>query len=67
MWMDAYVHQTLIRQQIAESERTAAVRCAVRLARSSAPRTPWRAVIHRLVRTAVDSWSRRLAERVALR
>ena len=67
MYMDAYVQETLIRQQIAESDRAAALRHLVRLAQSSRPRRPWRAVIHRFVRSAAASWPWRPAERVAVR
>ena len=67
MWMDAYVQQTLIRQHIAESDRAAAVGHLVRLAQSSRPRRPWRAVIQRFVRIAAASRPRRPAERVAVR
>jgi hypothetical protein len=67
MWMDAYVQETLIRQQIAQSDRTAALRHAVRLAQSSRPRRRWPAIIQRLVRSAAAAWPRRPAEGVAVR
>ena len=49
MWMDAYVHETLIRQQIADSNRTAALRAAVRSAMSQRPRAPWWPALQRVV------------------
>ena len=67
MWMDAYVQQILIREQIAESERTAAMRAMLRSAEPPRRRSPWGAVIPRLVRSAAASWRRRPAERVAVR
>lgn len=67
MWMDAYVQQTLIRQQIAESNRTATLRHLVRSAQSARPRTPWWATIQRFVRSAVVGSSGHPAERAAVR
>lgn len=67
MWMDAYVQQTLIRQQIAESTRTAALRQLMQSARPPRARMPWWAAIRRFVRNAATSWPRRPAERVAVR
>jgi hypothetical protein len=67
MWMDAYVQQTLIRQQIAESNRTAALRHLVRSAKPSRARTPWWTAIVRFVSRVAASWPRRPAERAAVR
>lgn len=67
MWMDMYVQQTLIRQQIAESNRTAALRHLVRSARAAGERRSWWATIQRFVRSAAAAWPRRPAARVALR
>jgi hypothetical protein len=67
MWMDTYVQQTLIRQQIAEADRTAALRHLLRSAKPPRPPRPRRAVVQRLVRSAAASWRRRPAERVAVR
>jgi hypothetical protein len=67
MWMDAYVQQTLIRQQIDESNRTAALRHLVRAAESARARRPWWPSVQRLVRGAVTSRPRRPAARVAVR
>jgi hypothetical protein len=67
MWMDAYVQQTLIRQQIAESDRTAALRHLVRCAKASRARTPWWTAIVRFVQRAAASWPRRPARRVTVR
>jgi hypothetical protein len=67
MWMDAYVQQTLIRQQTAESNRTAAMQHLVRSAKPSRTRTPWWTAIVRLVPRAAASWPRRPAERAAVR
>lgn len=55
MWMDAYVQQTLIRQQIAESNRTAALQHLVRSAKPSRARTPWWTAIVRLGARAAAS------------
>ena len=66
MWMDAYVQQILIRQQMAECERAAAVKRALRETERPRPRRRWRPVIARFVRSAIAS-SRRPAERVAVR
>ena len=52
MWMDAYVQHTLIRQQIAESNRTAAMQHLVRSAKSRRGRTPWWTAIVRFVPSA---------------
>jgi hypothetical protein len=67
MWMDAYVHDVLIRQQIADSDRTAAMRHAVRAARM--PRAPrrWPASIQRFVVSVAAACLRRPAARVAVR
>lgn len=67
MWMDAYVQQTLIRQQIAESTRIAALRHLAHSAKPPRARMPWWAAIQRFVRNAAASWPRRPAERVAVR
>jgi hypothetical protein len=68
MWMDAYVQQILIRQQIAESERVAAMRHLLRSAEPPRTRSPWWAtVIQLFARSAAASWRRRTAERVAVR
>jgi hypothetical protein len=67
MWMDAYVQQTLIRQQIAECERAAAMRHALRDLNPPRKPSPWRAGIRRFIRSAAASWRRRPAERVAVR
>jgi hypothetical protein len=67
MWMDAYVQQTLIRQQIADADRTAALHHLVRSARRPRTPGPWWALARRLARTALASWSRRPAGRVAVR
>jgi hypothetical protein len=67
MWMDVYVQQILVRQQIAESDRAAAVRHQLCLAKSAHVRRPWRLVVQRLVRSAVRSRRWRTAERVAVR
>jgi hypothetical protein len=67
MWMDAYVAHTLIRQQVAESDRTAAIRHLVRIAATSRPARPWRGALQRFVRIAAASCVRRPAERVVVR
>ena len=67
MCMDAYVQETLIRQQIADSNRTAALHHLVRSARSSRARTPWWTAVVRFVSDAGVSWPRRPAARAALR
>jgi hypothetical protein len=67
MLMDAYVQQTLSRQQIAESERAAAMRHLLRSATSPRARSPWWAAIRCFVRSVAASWPRRPAERVAVR
>jgi hypothetical protein len=67
MWMDAYVQQTLIREQIAESNRMAARQHLVRSGTSTRARSPWWAAMQRLVRSAAALSSRRPAERVAVR
>jgi hypothetical protein len=67
MWMDAYVQQILIGQQIAESNRTAALNHLVRSARSAQAQRPWWAAIQRFVRSAAARSSRRPAARVAVR
>ena len=68
MWMDAYVQETLIRQQIAESNRTAAVQHLVRSgAKPSRARPPWWTAIVRLVPRAAASWRRRPAAQAAIR
>ena len=57
MWMDAYVQQTLIRQQIAESNRAAALQHLVRRAKPSPARRPWWTAIVRFVpRAATGAW-----------
>jgi hypothetical protein len=67
MWMDAYVQQILIRQQIAETERTAAVRHLVRSAKArGVPGEPWM-TIRPFLRRAAASWLRRPANGVAVR
>jgi hypothetical protein len=67
MWMDAYVHDTLIRQQIAESDRNAPIRHLLRDAAASRPAPAWRTALPRLVRIGAASCARRPAERVAVR
>jgi hypothetical protein len=66
MSMDTYVQQILIRQQIADSDRDAAMRHLLRSAKSPRVRRPGWAAIQRFVRSAAASWRRRPAERVAL-
>ena len=67
MWMDTYVQQTLIRQQIAESNRSAAMRHLVRSAKPSRARPPWWNAIVRFVARAAGSWRRRPAAQAAIR
>ena len=67
MWMDAYVQQVLIRQQIAESTRAATLRHLVREAETSRAGRPWWPSVQRSVRAAVTRWARRPAARVAVR
>jgi hypothetical protein len=67
MWMDAYVQEILIRQQIAASGRDAALRHRLRSAKAPRTPSPWRVVIQRFVRSAAASWRRGAAERVAAR
>jgi hypothetical protein len=67
MWMDAYVHDTLIRQQIAEFNRNAAIRHLIRSAATSRPARPWRAALQRFARIAAASCVRRVVERMAVR
>ena len=67
MSMDTYVQQVLIRQQIADSNRDAAMRHLLRSAKSPRARSPWWAAIQRFVRSAAESRRRRSAERVAVR
>jgi hypothetical protein len=61
MWMDAYVQEILIRQQIADSNRAAEVRHLLHAARSARPARPRSAIVRRLA----ASWRRRPAERMA--
>jgi hypothetical protein len=67
MWMDAYVQQTLIRQQIEESNRTAALRHLVRAAQSARARRPWWPGLQRFVRACLTVKPQRPAARVAVR
>ena len=67
MWMDAYVHDTLIRQQIAEANGRAALQHVVRTPTAPpARRVYWRDV-HQLVRNALLWGRRRPAARLAVR
>src|SRR5262245_41693036 len=59
MWMDAYVQDTLIRQQIAESNRIAALHHLVSAARSPRTTTPWWTAFRRFIGGAAPSWPRR--------
>ena len=61
MWMDAYVHEILIRQQIAESEQQAARQHLVRGAR---PRRRIRDMVTRLARRLA---ARRIVRRLVWR
>ena len=67
MWMDAYVHDTLIRQQIADSDRAAALQHLVRSATTSRRPRSWKAAIRRFVQRAAIACPRRPAARVAIR
>ena len=57
MWMDAYVHEVLIRQQIAQADERAALEHLLRRARR--PRPGFGVLIARLVRLVVAPRSRR--------
>lgn len=64
MSMDTYVHEMLIRQQIAESDRLAAMRHLVRAAqRARAPRTRWAALRRLPARRGVLVAAVRLVQR----
>jgi len=67
MWMDSYVQETLIRQQIAESNRIAALMHQVRSARPPRTRRPWWEALQRFVRKAVATRRRPSAARVTVR
>ena len=66
MWMDAHVHQILIRQQLAEADRYAARQHMIDTALARPPRHRWAALRQR-IRSAVRPWRRHLVERTATR
>jgi hypothetical protein len=67
MWMDACIHQILIRQQIAHSDRHAALQHMVQTAAlAGPPRDRW-AAVRRWARSAAHAWTRHPEQRPATR
>jgi hypothetical protein len=63
MWMDSYLQETLIRDQIADARRQAARRYLLHCLKASRPRRRYRAVVQELIE-AVSVSGRRIASRV---
>src|SRR5512132_3415920 len=63
MWMDSYLQETLIRDQIADARRQAARRYLLHCLKASRPRRRYRAVVQQLIE-AVSVSGRRIASRV---
>jgi hypothetical protein len=66
MWMDACIHQILIRQQIAQSDRHAALQHMLQSALARPPRHRW-AAVRRWVGSAAHVRLRHPAKRAAAR
>jgi hypothetical protein len=65
MWMDAYVQETMIRDQIAEAQRQATRRHLLRLAQPPGPPARVRVVLRRLAQAVALPRLKQLIERMA--
>jgi hypothetical protein len=65
MWMDTYVQDTLIRAQIAEAQRDAALRHLLRLVKPPRSRARFGSIMRRLGHAASVPWLAQLIERMA--